>query len=124
MIILYLAVVITALYWVSRMLLPEMAKPPLPMTPLKTKSEDPAVPNELEGRIEKLEYLLAEKNKNIGLLQTELKIFHAQVYNFDKVKTLLEEEIQRLREQNRIFRSELGIPQIAPAAENKAHLFI
>jgi hypothetical protein len=42
-------------------------------------------------------------------LQKELKIFHVQMRDFDKVKTLLEEEIHRLREQNRIFRSELGL---------------
>ena len=38
----------------------------------------------------------------------------SQVRNFEKVKTLLEEEIHRLREQNRIFRSELGLPAVQP----------
>ena len=60
------------------------------------------------NRIEKLELMLAEKNKNINILQTELKIFHIQVRESDKLKALLEDEIHRLREQNRIFRSELG----------------
>ena len=110
MIILYLAVVMTALFWVSKMLLPEMLKPPLPRSPSKSKTINSIQLKQPENRTEKLESLLAEKNRNIALLQTELKIFHAQVCNFDKVKSLLEEEIRRLREQNRIFRSELGLP--------------
>ena len=64
--------------------------------------------------MEKLETLLAEKNKNIGLLQTELKVFCAQVRDFDKMKSVLEDEIHRLREQNRMFRSELGLPTVQP----------
>ena len=101
LIFLYLAVLMTSLYWVAKILLPEMAKPnPFNFSPS----------NESDKRIEKLKILLAEKNKNISLLQRDLRIFHVQVSNFDKIKILLEEEIHRLREQNRIFRSELGIP--------------
>ncbi len=86
MLILYLAVLITALYWVVKMLFPEMAKPPLPKTvqnqnfPMLLNLKNP------DNRIDKLETLLAEKNKNINLLQTELKIFHVQVRDFDKIK--------------------------------------
>ena len=105
MLILYLAVLITALYWVSKILLPEMTK---------KDSFDFSEPNEPDKRIEKLEALLAEKNKNIGFLQKELKIFYVQVQAFDRVKTLLDEEIHHLREQNRIFRSELGLPAAQP----------
>jgi len=105
MLILYLAVLITALYWVSKILLPEMTK---------KNSSDFFQSNEPDKRIEKLETLLAEKNKDIRLLQTELRISHLQVQAFDKVKTLLDEEIHRLREQNRIFRSELGLPTVQP----------
>jgi len=110
LIFLYLAVLITALYWVAKILLPEMTKP---------NSFDFSQSNDPDKRIEKLEILLAEKNKNISLLQTELKIFHAQVRSFDKMKTLLDEEIHHLKEQNRIFRSELGIPPIVLSVEPK-----
>ena len=102
MLILYLAVLVTALYWVLRILLPEMTKP------------NSIKKNEPDESTEKLETLLIEKNKNISLLQTELRILHVQVRAFDKVKTLLDEEILRLREQNRMFRSELGLPAAQP----------
>lgn len=100
MLVLYLAVLITALYWVSRILLPEITK---------KESSDFSPSDAPDQRIEKLEALLAEKNKDIGLLQKELSIFHAQIRAFDRVKDLLDEEIHHLREQNRIFRSELGL---------------
>ena len=125
MLILYLAVVITALYWVIRTLAPEMSKPPvlpLPKSVPEHGSSEIAQEDEPVNRMDKVESLLAEKNKNIQLLQTELKIFHAQISNFNKIKTLLEEEIYRLREQNRIFRSELGIPPIAPLSGNASTL--
>ena len=97
----YVTVLMTALYWVSKMLLPEMVR------------SSKIVPvNEPEKGTEKLEILLSEKNKDIQLLQTELKVFQVQVHNFDKIKSLLVEEIDRLREQNRIFRSELGLPAV------------
>jgi hypothetical protein len=124
LIYIYLAVIITALYGVAKVLLPEMAKPPLPRaTPRTTPkpiSSVPYQPKESENRIEKLEKLLAEKNKNIQILQTELKSFYEQVRYSDKVKTLLEEEVHRLREQNRIFRSELGLP----AAQQKENSIV
>ncbi len=98
---LYLTVLITALYWVAKLLLPEMAKP---------NSFDFSQTDGPDKKIEKLEALLAEKNKNISLLQTELKASRLRLGAFDRIKTLLDEEIRRLREQNRIFRSELGLP--------------
>ncbi len=104
MLILYLVVLIIALYWVSRILLPEMTK---------KDSVASSQPNEPDKSTEKLEALLAEKNKNASLLQKELRIFQAQIRSFDKVKTLMDEEICRLREQNRIFRSKLGEPPVA-----------
>lgn len=119
MLLLYLAVLITALYWVSKMLLPEMAKPPLPRKPARSNSFETPRPDSSDNRLEKLELLLAEKNKNINVLQTELSIFLVQVREFDKIRSLLEDEIHRLREQNRIFRSELGMPTIAPSHEQK-----
>jgi hypothetical protein len=104
----YLAILIAALYWVSKMLLPEMLKP----RPL-----DFSQPDVSDERIEFLEKLLSEKNTNISLLQKEIRVLDVQVSAFDKIKTVLDEEIHRLREQNRIFRSELGLPAVQ-AKEN------
>lgn len=110
-IILYLAVVGLGLYWASKMLLPEMIKPSLPKAEVVQTKPKETSPSEIPvNRMERLETLLEEKNKNINLLQKELQIFHIQVRDFDKIKTLLEDEVHRLREQNRMFRSELGLP--------------
>ncbi len=114
MLIVYLAILISVSYWVVKTLAPEMAKPPLPKTRIPVPS--PIELSELDQakqRIEKLETLLDEKNRNISLFQKEIKVFQMQICSFDKVKLLLEEEIQRLREQNRIFRSELGMPAVS-----------
>ena len=110
MLIIYLAVLGLAMYYVVKLLGPEMSKP-VP-TKIVSETELPVIPKTIgtENRTEKLETLMAEKNRNIALLQKELKMFQAQVRDFDKIKSVLEEEIQRLREQNRIFRSELGLP--------------
>ena len=99
---LYLAVVIIALYYVSKLLAPEMKK----------TSFDISVSKDVDQGAEKLQILLNEKNKNINLLQKDLKVFQAQTRDFDKIRMLLDEEIRRLREQNRIFRSELGLPAL------------
>jgi hypothetical protein len=125
-IFLYLAVVIAALYWVSKMLLPEMAKPPLPRGRVvgEPKSFDAAEIIDPNAKFKKLEMMLVEKNKNINILQTELKIFHIQVRESDKLKSLLEDEIHRLREQNRIFRSELGLPAAQTIVQSAENLII
>ena len=109
MLILYLAVLITAVYFVTKLLAPEIRKAPLSAAPCVALSTDDG-----SSRIEKLEMMLAEKNNNIQRLQTELRILCVQSNEFDKLKALLEEEIQRLREQNRMFRSELGLPTGQP----------
>lgn len=115
MLILYLTVLAAALYLVLKMLLPEMAKPPLPSRPSKSSkpsSSDHLEPNGAGIGFEKLEMLLVEKNESIQFLQTELKVSQVQIRDFEKIKMLLQDEIHRLREQNRIFRSELGLPTI------------
>jgi hypothetical protein len=108
MLILYLAFLLIALLGVAKILLPEIKESPVTrILPRANPSSDGSV-----ERIARLETLLAEKSKNIQVLQTELKIFQIEVRESDKVKALLEEEIYRLREQNRIFRSELGLPAV------------
>jgi len=116
-IFLYLAVIAFGMYWAARMLLPEMLKPSPPKTISpkdfsKLEPSDFIQSDESVNRIEKLENFLEEKNKNIQLLQKELQVLYAQVRDYDKIKNLLEEEIHRLKEQNRIFRSELGLPTV------------
>ena len=113
MFFLYLAVMITGLCWAVKLLGPEFAKS-VPEAKKESKPESFIIPQSKESlsRLEKLEVLLVEKNKNINLLQNELKVFYVHVRDSNKIKTLLEEEIQRLREQNRIFRSELGLPSL------------
>ena len=123
-IFIYLALIGSGMYWATKMLLPEMRKPSSPKNTSPKKSSpvkqaemllaDSSPSGEPVNRIEKLESFLDEKNKNINLLQTELKILYAQIRDYGKVKALLEEEIHRLREQNRIFRSELGMPTVQP----------
>jgi len=123
MLIFYLALLGLGMYWASKTLLPELLKPvPPQMSSSKgsapSNSSDFLKPDESGNGMDKLGSLLDEKNKNIQLLQTELKILYAQVRDFDKLKTLLEEEIHRLKEQNRIFRSELGMPTVQPKEDS------
>lgn len=115
MLILYLAVLIIGTYWVVRTLGPEMAKPPLPAVKydLKSKPVKPAAMATTElsiGRVERLEILLAEKDRNIALLQNDLRVLQVQASSFDKLRKILDDENQRLKEQNRMLRSELGLP--------------
>jgi len=117
LITLYLAGLIAAIYWSVKILGPEFAKPTLPPMPKPTLGRNAIKGNSADTtnhRLEKLEILLVEKNKNIELLQKELRVFQIQVRDSDKVKTLLLEEVHRLREQNQIFRSELGLPSVQP----------
>ena len=115
MIIFFAALVIVALVLVFRILLPEMKKSPeikvVKIVPLQ-ETFDVSQLDKPASKLEKLEMMLADKNKNISLLEKELKVLQAQTRSFDKVKMLIEEEIQRLKEQNRMFRSELGLPTI------------
>ena len=62
MLILYLAVLVTALYWVSRNLLPELLNLSSPQKAPEIKAPSSS-DYETESGIKKLEALLAEKNK-------------------------------------------------------------
>ena len=98
MVICYLVIVIAAIYFAIKLLAPEISKPAPSVVaiPASARVDDTAL------KIEKLEMMLAEKNKNIQNLQSELKALQAQSQDFDKIKTLLEEEIQHLKGQNRL----------------------
>ena len=91
MLFLYLAVLVTGIYWAYKMLAPEMRRSAPSKVPSAVDGRRVVQEDYPSNRIEKMEMLLAEKNKNILLLQTELKLFHAQIRDFDKVKALLEE---------------------------------
>jgi len=118
MLFLYLAVLISAMYWVIKTLAPEMVKPLAPKVSLRRQMRPDPVAEDRQNSIEKFETMLVEKNKTIGILQAELRAFYAQVRDFDKIRSLLEDEVHRLREQNRIFRSELGLPSALPKANS------
>ncbi len=63
-----------------------------------------ASPTELPEAIdlpEKFERLLLEKNRMIDRLQRELEAERSHRLEFEKIKELLDEEISRLKEQNR-----------------------
>jgi uncharacterized protein YoxC len=92
MLILYLAVLIIALGFALKLV----------FFPDPQKADDNIL------KTEKLERMLAEKNKNIQSLQEELKVIQAKSQDFDKLKSFLEEEIQHLKEQNRILKPEKG----------------
>ena len=96
MVILYLAVVIVALYFAIKLLAPEIRKPTLSMAAAIAPPADNTI-----LKTERLEMMVEEKNKSIEHLQEELKVLQAQVQDFEKIKTILEEEIQHLKEQNR-----------------------
>ena len=102
-IFIYLTLVLIALFVVARKLWPEMKKPPF-------------VPND-NGHASRLETLLDEKTKSLQFLQMESKILRTEMRDFSKIKAMLEEEIRRLRDQNRIFRSELGLSSGAQQPE-------
>ena len=117
MLFLYLTVLVVALYYVVKLLGPEMSKTSSSKTAVVSSKADVSSQSyETDKGTERLQILLAEKNSEISLLQSELKIFQAQVRDFDKFKTLLDEEMHHLREQNRIFRSELGMPTVTAQA--------
>jgi len=97
MVILFLAVVIIALYFAIKLLAPEIHKPTLSMAAAIVPPADNTI-----LKTERLEMMVEEKNKSIEHLQEECKVLQAQAQDFDKIKTILEEEIQHLKEQNRL----------------------
>jgi hypothetical protein len=120
MLLFFLTIVAVASGIAVKLLWPEMAKP-APKAAVRKLAPPEAIAvtstNPSDKKVEKLEALLYEKNRHITLVENELKSFQVQARNFDKLKNLLDEEILRLREQNRILRSELGMPTV-PFKEN------
>ncbi len=56
----------------------------------------------------KADLLLVEKNKEIALLKEQLRVKQNQADDFEKLKSILDEEIVKLREQNRLLKTELS----------------
>jgi hypothetical protein len=59
-----------------------------------------------QEKITKLEVLLAEKNREIDRLRSQLGVHLDHSADFEKLKCILEEEIQNLRAQNRALKSQ------------------
>jgi hypothetical protein len=77
------------------------------------KIEQLEEPLDAQAKISKLKDLLSEKNRELERLNKELQALQAGMQGFDKVKALLEDEILRLREQNRVLKSEIIYPNQA-----------
>jgi uncharacterized coiled-coil protein SlyX len=106
MLIFYLAILIITIGISLKLLIPEIRKSSSSMVfSVAPQADDTTL------KIEKLDMMLAEKNKTIEHLREELKILHAQSQDFEKIKTLMEEEIQHLKGQNRMAKSEIPADQ-------------
>ena len=71
---------------------------------LLSRGAGASAPTELPAAIdlpEKFERLLSEKNQLIDRLQKQVEAERSHRLEFEKVKELLDEEILRLKEQNR-----------------------
>lgn len=68
------------------------------------KRNDP----ELEEKISRLENILLEKNAAIEKLQRQVTAEKAHRSEFDKVKAILDEEIVKLRKQNKELKAKTG----------------
>ena len=72
----------------------------------KKKGDDFHVP--LEENTTKLEAMLSEKNRTIEKLQKQLVTEESHRAEFEKVKTILDEEIQNLKAQNKTLKIPAG----------------
>jgi hypothetical protein len=73
----------------------------------------PEIPDEsleiaLEGKILKLETMLTEKNTVIEKIQKQLAAERTHRQEFEKIQSLLNEEIKNLRAQNRELKVRIG----------------
>jgi len=57
------------------------------------------MPSSLSDKLNKMDVLLLEKNKVMDRLQSELEAERSHRAEFDKVKSIMDEEIQHLKEQ-------------------------
>ena len=57
------------------------------------------MPVSLSDKVDKMDALLLEKNKLLDRMQKDLEAERSHRAEFDKIKTIMDEEIQRLKEQ-------------------------
>ncbi len=125
-IFLYLLILLVGGYFILRALFPDF-KFNFPMMPniklpqigrpklrkdvansLAVKQPAIDIPQPQVHEYSKAEVLLAEKNKEIALLKEQLRVKQNQSDDFDKLKEILDAEIAKLREQNRLLKTELS----------------
>lgn len=91
--------------------LPQIGRPKLRKdvaNSLAVKQPAIDIPQPQVHEYSKAEVLLAEKNKEIALLKEQLRVKQNQSDDFDKLKEILDAEIAKLREQNRLLKTELS----------------
>ncbi len=117
MIFLFIIITVTASLVLFRLLAPEMyvrlssrprlhfpwVRPHLVVEELPPAIDLPMQPDEMPvpvtGKLDKMDALLLEKNKLIDRMQTELEAERSHRLEFEKVRSIMDEEIQRLKEQ-------------------------
>lgn len=61
----------------------------------------------LEEQMLKLGTIISEKNRLIEKLRKELAVYHSHREEFEKIKSILEEEIQQLKIQNKELKNKI-----------------
>jgi|GEM_PF-3034316 len=74
-------------------------------TAIDTPMQQEDMPVPISEKLEKMERLLLEKNKAIDRIQTRLEAELSHRREFEKVKTILDEEIQQLKQQLRYLKN-------------------
>ncbi len=81
---------------------------PVPVLPdaIDLPMDAQEMPMSLTAKAAKVELLLLEKNKLIDRLQSDLEAERSHRQEFEKVKALLDDQILKLKEQNRALRTQ------------------
>lgn len=74
----------------------------------KLVSSDVEFKLSLKEQVSKLEIILGEKNRLIEKLQKELSSQKDQRFEFDKVQSLLNQQIEELKNKNKKLKSQIG----------------